>query len=174
MLGSPVDTKDALPDSIARSFYHRDRGHGKQSSRLTHHYLLGQRAQNPPHLLQRQGLQEAHTAQSHTIQSRKGPSSHPSTPNLHNHYLNQQHHTVLNTIADTRGPSNLLQALTKRTVITLRPRKAALRPQAIRLRRSDETSVPQEGQDDEEGGAEAGVHVVQDEGAAGVEAMQAF
>lgn len=39
-----------------------------------------------------------------------------------------------------------------------RPRKAPLRPQTVRLRRSNETRLPQKGKDDQEGGAEAGMH----------------
>ena len=41
----------------------------------------GQRPQNPPHLLQGQGLQEAHQPQSDAVQSRQGtpPATHPPT-----------------------------------------------------------------------------------------------
>ncbi|KAL8931214.1 MAG: hypothetical protein Q9216_007253, partial [Gyalolechia sp. 2 TL-2023] len=55
--------------------------------------------------------------------------------------------------------------------LPLRPRKAPLRPQTIGLRRPNQTRLPQKSQDDEEGGAEAGMHELQDEGAVGAEAV---
>ena len=55
-----------------------------------------------------------------------------------------------------------------------RSRKAPLRPQAIWLRWSDEASLPQKGKDNEEGGFEVGMYKLQDQGAIGVEALQAF
>ncbi len=50
-------------------------------------------------------------------------------------------------------------------------RKAALWSQAVGIRWADEAGVPQESQDDEEGGAEAGVHELQNQVATGAETM---
>lgn len=56
----------------------------------------------------------------------------------------------------------------------LRPGKEALRPQAVRLRWSDQTRVSQESQDHEEGCVETGVRELQGEDPASTEAMQAL
>merc|ERR1711939_367458 len=45
---------------------------GSQRSKATVGLQDGQHPQGPQHLLQRQGLQKAHTPQGHTIQDRKG------------------------------------------------------------------------------------------------------
>ncbi len=66
------------------------------------------------------------------------------------------------------------QDLTPPPGISLRPGKAPLRSQAVGLRRSDKTSVPQEGQDHKEGCAPVRMHTMQVQGAAGVEALQAL
>ena len=55
-----------------------------------------------------------------------------------------------------------------------RPGKAQIRPQAVRLRRSNEARVPQEGKDDQEGRAEIRMHTMQDQGAIGAQALQAL
>ena len=52
--------------------------------------------------------------------------------------------------------------------------KAPIRPQAVRLRWSDQACLPQEGQDYQEGCVEVGVRKVQDQGAVIAEAMQAL
>ena len=67
-----------------------------------------------------------------------------------------------------------LQALTLAPGLPIRTRKAPIRPQAVRLRWSDETRVPQEGKDDEEGCVAVRMHVVQDQGAVGAQALQAL
>lgn len=60
------------------------------------------------------------------------------------------------------------------TGLPLRPRKTPLRPQTIGLRWPNKTCLPQESQDNKEGGVEAGVHAMQDQGTIGAQAMQAF
>jgi hypothetical protein len=60
------------------------------------------------------------------------------------------------------------------TGLSFRTRKETLRPQAIRLRRSDKACFPQEGQDDQESRAETGVHTMQDQGTAVAQALQAL
>lgn len=55
--------------------------------------------------------------------------------------------------------------------VVIRPRKAPIRPQTVRLRRSNKTRLPQESQDNEEGGVKIGMHILQDEGTACVEEM---
>jgi len=61
-----------------------------------------------------------------------------------------------------------------RQSLVIRPRKASIRPQAVRLRWSDEACVPQEGKDNQEGRVEIGVHIMQDEGTIIAQALQAF
>jgi len=56
----------------------------------------------------------------------------------------------------------------------IRARKAKIRPQAIRLRWSDKACFPQEGKDNQEGRVETGVHVLQDQGTASAQALQAL
>jgi hypothetical protein len=58
--------------------------------------------------------------------------------------------------------------------IAVRTRKAPIRPQAVRIRRSDKARLPQESQDNKEGCATVRMHTMQDKGSVGVEAMQAF
>jgi hypothetical protein len=108
----------------------------------------GQRSKDSPHLLQGSRLQEAHPAQSHTIQGRKGQNNPKS-----NH-----------------DRTNLTYALG----LSIRTRKAPLRSQTVRLWWSDEARFPQESEDNEKGRVEVGVHSMQDEGSAIAEAMQAF
>lgn len=57
---------------------------------------------------------------------------------------------------------------------SIRPRKAPIRSQTVRLWWSDETRVPQESKDNKEGRVEVRVHIMQDEGTAIAETMQAF
>ena len=46
--------------------------------------------------------------------------------------------------------------------LAFRPRKAPIRPQAVRLWWSNKTRVPQEGEDNQEGRVKIGVHNMQD------------
>merc|ERR1719376_775371 len=52
--------------------------------------------------------------------------------------------------------------------------QASLRQKAVRIRGSDQARLPQEGQDHQKSGTEAGVHQVQGEEAAAVEEVQAL
>lgn len=134
---------------------HHGDSDGRKCTQETHSLTTptpaGERPQDSPHLLQGQGLQKAHQPQGHAVQSRQ--STPPPT------------HTYTTTFDSDRSCV---------TGISLRARKAPLRPQAVRVRRTDQTGVPQEGQDDEEGRAAVGMHAVQDQGAAGAEAVQAL
>lgn len=56
--------------------------------------------------------------------------------------------------------------------LIIRARKAKIRSQAVRLRWSDQTRVQEKGKDNQEGRVEIGVHIMQDQGPAGIEAMQ--
>jgi hypothetical protein len=109
----------------------------------------GQRSQDSSHLLQGPRLQEAHPTQSYTIQSRQSEHWSPSA-----------------TLAISPD-INLLGLI-------IRPRKAKIRSQAVRIWWSDETRVQKEGKDNQEGRVEVGVHSMQDKGTASAEAMQAF
>lgn len=111
-------------------------------------FPTGQRTQDQTHLLQGQGLQKAHPTQGHTIQGWKGRRNLAPT---------------LEFVLIYFFPG-----------IAVRARKASLWSQTIRLWWSDKTRFPQEGQDYEEGCVKIGVHILQDEGTVGVEAMQAF
>lgn len=68
-------------------------------------------------------------------------------------YLTSPHLTSNNTTTKHANPPRSTQ-----TGILSRPRQAPLRPQTVRLRRPNEARLPQEGKDDQEGGAEAGMH----------------
>ena len=65
-------------------------------------------------------------------------------------------------------------SLTNNLGLPLRTRKAPIRSQAVRVWWSDKTSVPQKSKDNEEGGAPVRMHAMQDEGAVGAKAVQAF
>lgn len=117
-------------------------------------FLPGQHPKNQAHLLQGQRLQEAHPAQSHTIQSRQGELQ-PLSPFV---------------IESSRRMYSSHETLG----LVIRTRKAKIRPQAIRIWRSDQTRVQEEGKDNQEGSVETGVHIMQDEGTTGIETMQAF
>jgi len=108
----------------------------------------GQRSKDSPHLLQGQGLQEAHQPQGDAVQGWQG----------------MEYRVQLRSCALLI----LLQGL------ALRTGKAQIRPQAVRLRWSDEACVPQEGKDYEEGCPAVRVHTMQDQGTAGAEALQAL
>lgn len=110
--------------------------------------LSGQRSKNSPHLLQGSRLQETYATQGHPIQGRKGQMKPTSK----------------------HDRSNLTHSLG----LSLRTRKAPIRSQTVRLRWSDEARVPQEGEDNEKGRVEVGVHSMQDKGSAVAEAMQTF
>lgn len=58
--------------------------------------------------------------------------------------------------------------------LAVRPGKASIRPQTIRLWWSDQACVPQKGKDNQESRVEIGVHTMQDQGTTVVEAMQAL
>ena len=58
--------------------------------------------------------------------------------------------------------------------LPLRAGQTPIRPQAIRVRWPDQTGIPQKSQDDEEGGAAAGMCEMQDQESIGVEEMQTF
>ena len=120
---------------------------------------IGQRSEDPPHILQGQDLQEAHTTQSHTVQGRKGETENP---------------TLVYSNPGRLPTASRILGLTSSPGIVIRPGKAPIRSQAVRLRWSDEARVPQEGEDNQEGRVETGVHSMQNEGTAKSEAMQAF
>jgi hypothetical protein len=67
-----------------------------------------------------------------------------------------------------------LSADMNRSGLIIRTRKATIRSQAVRIWWSDETGVQKEGKDNQEGRVEIGVHSMQNQSTAGVEAMQAF
>jgi hypothetical protein len=110
---------------------------------------IGQRPQDSPDLLQGPGLQETYSTQSYAVQSWQS-KDHPP-PQL------------------PKPPSDI-----NCPGLIIRSREAKIRPQAVRLWWSDETCVQKEGEDNQEGRVEIGVHSMQDKGTAGAEAMQAF
>jgi hypothetical protein len=99
---------------------------------------LGEHSQDPEDLLQGQGLPQAHPAQGHRVQGWQGAHTSVSRPRT------------------IRGP------LTTKPGLALRARKETLRPQAVRIRWSDQARLPQEGQDNEEGRVEIGMRQLQD------------
>lgn len=136
------------------------------------------------HLLQRQRLQETHPAQSHTIQVclSEGPSVHTYLARSHSSNIPHDSKSILTIKFYNRAgkvlspphppsshfpfpnptPSKTPQKPTNPSSQTpglhSSPRQTPLRPQTIRLRRPNETRLPQESQDHEEDCAEAGMH----------------
>lgn len=100
----------------------RRRYHVRSHSALILLLSIGQRPQDSPDLLQGPGLQETYSTQSYAVQSRQSkdhpPPQLPKTP------------------SDINYPGLIIRA-----------RKAKIRPQAVRLRWSDETCVQKEGED---------------------------
>lgn len=98
-----------------------------QTSRILTRTPPGQRSQNPPHLLQGQGLQEAHPAQGYPVQGRQGTTA--TTSNISHAYQRQQTHTIIPRLPFSPRVSAVTTASNPDTVVrpspssTRRPRR---------------------------------------------------